>query len=122
MRSFRDLEIWQEAHALRLEIYKISLNFPKEEKYNLTSQIRSSSSSVADQIAESHGRYYYADKSRVLFQTRGEAEEARSQLSLAFDLKYVSEEIFKNLDNRYNNLCMRINRYIDSLRSKKPIK
>jgi len=119
MRSFRDLEIWKEAHALRLKIYKVSSSFPKEEKYNLSSQIRGSSSSVADQIAEAHGRYFYADKSRVLFQARGEAEETRSQLSLSFDLGYISKEDFEHLDNRYNNLCMRINKYISSLKKKK---
>lgn len=120
MRSFRDLEIWQEAHALRLVIYKVSSKFPKEEKYNLTSQIRGSSSSVADQIAEAHGRYHYADKTRVLYQSRGEAEETRSQLSLAFDLGYLNGKVFNHLDSRYNNLCMRINRYISSLK-RKPI-
>ena len=121
MRSFRDLDIWKEAHALRLEIYRISSSFPKEEKYNHTSQIRSSSSSVADLIAESHGRFHYADKVRVLYQARGEAEETRSQLSLASDLKYISKKTFDELDVRYNNLCMRINKYIMSLNKKKQI-
>jgi four helix bundle protein len=67
MRGFRDLEIWQEAHALRIEIYEVSTDFPGEEKYNLISQIRSSSTSVADLIAEAHGRYHYADKAKVLY-------------------------------------------------------
>lgn len=119
MRSFRDLEIWKEAHDLRLEIYKLSSKFPKEEKFNLTSQIRRSSGSVADQIAESHGRYYYADKVRVLYQARGEAEEVRSQLSLAKDLGYLNEKVFDKLDERHNNSTMRINRYIYSLKKRK---
>lgn len=118
MRGFRDLEIWKEAHALRLEIYRISAAFPKEEKYNLTGQIRSSSSSVADQIAEAHGRYYYADKARVLYQSRGEAEETRSQLSLSIDLKYIDDDAFESLDKRYENLEMRISKYISSLKKK----
>jgi four helix bundle protein len=116
MKSFRDLEIWKEAHALRLEIYKISAAFPKEERYNLTSQIRSSSSSIADLIAEAHGRYYYADKARVIYQARGEAEETRSQLSLSTDLEYINKTIFKSLDKRYENLEMRISKYISSLK------
>jgi four helix bundle protein len=116
MRGFRDLDIWKEAHALRLEIYKISSKFPPEEKYNLTSQIRRSSSSVADQIAEAHGRYYFADKSRVLYQGRGEAEEVRSQLSLALGLKYIKLTKFNELDGRYENLEMRMSKYIKSLK------
>src|SRR3989304_9477823 len=103
MKSFRDLEIWQEAHALRMEIYRLSASFPSVEKYNLTSQIRRSSSSVADQIAESHGRYFYADKVRVLYQSRGESEETRSQLSLAKDLNYIEKETFSHLDGRYES-------------------
>jgi four helix bundle protein len=119
MKSFRDLEIWKEAHYLRLEIYKISKEFPSDEKYNLTSQIRRSSSSVADQIAESHGRYFYADKVRVLYQARGESEEVRSQLSLALNLSYIKKEIFTQLDLRYENLNKRISRYISSLKIRK---
>lgn len=116
MRSFRDLDIWKEAHALRLEIYRISSKFPSEEKFNLTSQIRRSSCSVADQIAEAHGRYYFADKTRVLYQGRGEAEEVRSQLSLALDLKYIKIAKFDELDKRYENLEMRMSKYIKSLK------
>lgn len=119
MKSFRDLEIWKEAHSLRLEIYRISKEFPSEEKYNLTSQIRRSSSSVADQIAESHGRYFYADKVRVLYQARGESEETRSQLSLMSDLGYINKQAFNCLDNRYESLGKRISRYISSLKIRK---
>ncbi len=119
MKSFRDLEIWQEAHNLRLEVYKISKGFPSEEKYNLTSQIRRSSSSVADQIAESHGRYFYADKVRVLYQARGESEETRSQLSLALDMGYIKKDSFSHLDDRYETLSKRISRYIASLKMRK---
>lgn len=119
MKSFRDLEIWKEAHALRIEVYRISATFPSEEKYRLTSQIRGSSSSVADLIAEAHGRYYYADKARVLYFSRGEAEETRSQLSLSVDLKYISNKKFQELDKRYENLEKGISKYISSLKKNK---
>ena len=119
MRGFRDLRIWQEAHKLSVEIYKITGEFPKEEKYDLISQMRSSSNSVSAQIAESHGRYFYADKVRVLYQARGEAEETRSHLSLANKLGYISVSEFSEYDRRYEDLSIRINAYIVSL--KKPI-
>lgn len=70
-----------------MKIYKITSKFPPEEKYNLTSQLRSSANSVVALIAEAHGRYYYADKCRVLYQSRGECGETQSHLSVSLGLK-----------------------------------
>jgi len=119
MRGFRDLRIWQEGHQLSVEIYELTQKFPREEKYDLISQIRSSSNSVSAQIAEAHGRFFYADKVRVLYQARGEAEETRSHLSLAVKLGYITQTEFDKLDLRYENLSISINSFITSL--KKPI-
>lgn len=116
MRGFRDLRIWQEAHELSVEIYRLTQKFPREEKFDLTSQIRSSANSVAAQIAEAHGRYYYADKVRVLYQARGEAEETRSHLSLSIKLLYINKPEFEKYDIRYENLSIKINAYIISLK------
>ena len=52
INSFRDLIVFQKAFNLAMEIFKISANFPKEEKYSLTDQIRRSSRSVTSNIAE----------------------------------------------------------------------
>jgi four helix bundle protein len=52
MQSFRNLDVWERAHALTLDIYRTSTSFPSEEKYGLTSQMRRSSASVGANIAE----------------------------------------------------------------------
>ncbi len=86
-KGFYDLNIWKKGYALLMEIYKITAAFPKEEKYGLATQIRRSANSVIANIAEAHGRYYFADKARVLYTSRGECEETRNHLRVALGLK-----------------------------------
>ncbi|MBI4022643.1 four helix bundle protein [Candidatus Berkelbacteria bacterium] len=66
--TFRDLAIWRKAYELVVEIYAVTKAYPVEERYGLTSQTRNSANSVTANIAESHGRFHYADKVRVLYQ------------------------------------------------------
>jgi four helix bundle protein len=66
MKDFRDLKVWQKSHELTLLIYRSTKNFPKEELYGLTSQIRRSSSSIPTNIAEGCGRQTNAEFSRFL--------------------------------------------------------
>jgi len=81
-KAFYELHIWQKGFELLQEVYKVSVKFPVEEKYSLTSQIKNSAISVISNIAESHGRYHFADKIRVLYIARGEVEETRSHLRI----------------------------------------
>ena len=115
---FYDLKIWQEAHNLFLDIYRVTVDYPPEEKYCLVKDTRRSANSVCANIAEAHGRYFYADKIRVLYIARGEVEETQSHLINGKSLGYLSEEKFKKLNDRYENLNSSINQYINSLRSK----
>ena len=117
--SFRDLNIWKKAHDLAIKIYKMTASFPVSEKYGLTDQIRRSAVSVAANIAEAHGRYHYADKCRVLYQSRGECEETQSHLSIAFGLGYIKQGELDVLDKEYEGLGVGINSYILSLKSDK---
>ena len=79
-------------YNLLMEIYMVSDLFPEVEKYALTSQMRRSSNSIIANIAESHGRFTYADKVRVLYIARGEITETRSHLSVAFGRKYIEKK------------------------------
>jgi len=61
IKSFRDLKVWQKAMDVAMDIYALTLNFPKDERYSLSDQIRRSSRSVAANIAEAwHKRRYPA--------------------------------------------------------------
>lgn len=94
------------------EIYLISKNFPTEEKYALTSQLRRSANSIIANFAESYGRYFYKDKIRVLYIARAEAEETWSHLLIAKKLLYLDKEKHKELDKKYNHLIIDINKMI----------
>lgn len=120
--SFNELNIWKKGLELLLKVYEVTFKYPKEEKYNLVSQTRNSANSVIAQIAEAQGRYFYADKIRVLYQSRGEAEETRSHLAVAYRLKYLSQSDFIYLDKEYEGLEKGISTYISSLSAKKKAK
>ena len=114
--GFDNLNIWKKGYKLLIEIYRITATFPKEEKYGLASQMRDSANSVISNIAEAHGRYYFADKARVLYTSRGECEETRSHLRVALGLKYIDRKVFAYLDKEYEGLSKGISSYIRSLK------
>lgn len=116
-KDFTELDVWKKGFHLSMEIYDITDTFPDSEKYALTSQIRRSSNSVIANIAESHGRFSYADKIRVLYITRGEICETRSHLLVASGRKYISEEQFSKINSEYLILTKQLNSYINSLNS-----
>jgi four helix bundle protein len=89
-RSFEDLIVWKKAHAFVLNVYRISKQFPREEIYGLTMQLRRSAVSVPANIAEGFKKRGKADKARVLNIAEGSLEEARYYLRLAEDLGYVN--------------------------------
>jgi four helix bundle protein len=116
--SFNKMRIWQIGYGLLMEIYEISNKFPDFEKYALAQQLIKAANSIIANIAESHGRYYYLDKVRVLYISRGEAEEVQSHLSVASGRNYISKEKQIDLMNRYESLIIKINEQIKYLRSK----
>lgn len=97
MKSFRNLVVWQKAHALTLSVYRMTRQFPKEELYGLTSQIRRSSSSIAANIAEGCGRKTNADFARFLQHSFSSASEVEYHLILAHDLELLDKSLFEQL-------------------------
>lgn len=118
-KSFYQLNIWKKGLELLLYVYKVTSKYPGEEKFNLITQTRGSANSVLANIAEAHGRYYFADKIRVLYQSRGEVEETRSHLMVAYHLEYLSKEDFEYLDKEYEGLAKGISSYIGSIEEQK---
>ena len=97
------LILWQKAHELVLKIYKITKNFPREEQFSLTSQIRRAAVSIPSNIVEGKARGSNKEYKRFLLMARGSLEETKYQLLLAKDLKYIDkktyDEIFKDMDD-----------------------
>ncbi|MCH8345202.1 MAG: four helix bundle protein [Planctomycetes bacterium] len=89
MQDFRNLEVWQRAYALALEVYRASRQFPREEIYSLTSQVRRCSISIPSNVAEGCGRQTDADFKRFLHIAMGSAAELECQLMLIRDLKLI---------------------------------
>lgn len=97
INDFYQLKAWQENHQLVLSIYKITKNFPKEEKYGIIDQLRRASSSITANIAEGFGRYHYADKIKFYLQARGSLKETENFIYLSQDLNYLDKETAKKL-------------------------
>lgn len=96
------LIVWQKSHELVLKIYEITKDFPKDELFALTSQIRRASVSVPSNIVEGKARGSNKEYKRFLLMARGSLEEVKYQLLLAKDLNYIDdmkyEELFKLTD------------------------
>ncbi|HBU06825.1 MAG TPA: hypothetical protein DEB09_01960 [Candidatus Magasanikbacteria bacterium] len=67
-------------------------------------------------MAESHGRFSFADKVRVLYISRGEITETRSHLAVAYGRKYINKEEFTKINQGYKQLIKDLNKYITSLK------
>ena len=98
MNSFRDLIVWEKAHALTLASYCGTAGFPKQEVYGLISQIRRCSVSIAANIAEGCGKRSNAEFQRFLHIATGSASELEYHFLLAKDLGFLSDEEYKKLD------------------------
>ena len=95
---FQDLLAYKKSFVLAMEIYNVSFEFPKEEKYSLTDQVRRSSRSVSANIAEATRKRMY-EKHFISKLTDSDAENSETQvwLEYAFACKYINEEKFKTL-------------------------
>jgi len=85
MHTFEDLEVWKKSREIRNDITKLTIKFPKEEKYQLTDQLIRASRSVTANIAEGFGRYHYQENIQFRRQSRGSLFELIDHLIGAFD-------------------------------------
>lgn len=100
VQSFKDLIIWQKSHQLTLEIYEITKQFPGEEKFGVTSQIRRAAYSVPSNIVEGHSRKTNKEFSYFLNIAKGSLNELEYFLILSNDLDYITEEKYKELESK----------------------
>jgi four helix bundle protein len=92
MKDFRELKVWEKAHAVALSVYRITKDFPSNELYGLTSQIRRSAVSSATNIAEGAGRGTDRDFKHFLDIAFASANELDYLLLLSKDLGYLKTE------------------------------
>jgi|GraSoiStandDraft_51_1057287.scaffolds.fasta_scaffold305964_1 four helix bundle protein len=96
MKDYRSLRVWERAHRLTLGIYRITTNFPHEERYGLASQMRRCSASIGANIAEGYGERGNGEFQRFLQIASGSASELDYQLLLAHDLEFLEKTEYAN--------------------------
>ena len=118
MRDFRKMEVWEKAHKLTLEVYKCTTTFPKDEMYDLTSQIRRAAASVPANIAEGCGRGVEAELARFCVIAAGSASELEYHLLLCHELGLVPVSNYERLNNDVNEVKKMLNSFIQKIRSR----
>lgn len=104
MKNYKDLIVWQKAHSFVLLAYKASKNFPKDELYGLTSQLRRASVSIPANLAEGCGKFTQKDFARYLQNSLGSCQEVEYLTFLSMELGYTTVNDFKELDSLINEV------------------
>lgn len=91
INSFENLRVWQKTQSFAVEIYKLTRNFPKEEAFAMTSQLRRAASSISANIAEGFGRTSMNDKIHFYTMAYGSLLEVKNFLYLAEKLEYMNK-------------------------------
>ncbi|MBG9376029.1 four helix bundle protein [Panacibacter sp. DH6] len=104
MQNYKDLKVWEKAHSFTLKVYEYASQFPKEEMYSLTSQLKRSASSIPANIAEGCGKNSKQEFAHFLNIALGSANESEYFVILARDLTYLSEQNFNTLFNIINEV------------------
>lgn len=118
IKSFTDLIVWQEAHRLVLLVYKITKDFPKDEKFGLVSQLCRAVVSISSNIAEGFSRGTMKDKIQFYRIAQGSITEVQNQLLIAKDIGYLDKNIFSKLANQTILVNKLMNGLIRSSKSK----
>jgi four helix bundle protein len=119
IKTFKDLYGWQTAHQLVLKVYKVSQDFPSEERFGLISQLRRAAVSITSNIAEGFGRRTKKDKVHFYTMAVSLLYEVESQLLIAFDLKYLSKQTNDDLSELITSCRKLLLGLIKSSESKK---
>ena len=116
MKDFRELQVWQKAHALTLKVYRAAKTFPHEERYELARQVRRSTASIAANLAEGCGRSTDGDLARFADISLGSASETEYHLILSRDLGYLAERPFNELISEVTEGKRMLTAYVQYLR------
>jgi four helix bundle protein len=117
MQDFRNLKVWQKAHAITLTIYRETRNFPSDEKFGITSQLRRSCASIPANIAEGCARGGDVEFARFINVAASSASETDYHLLLARDLQYLEEPRYQELFDQISEVRRMLNSFERTLRS-----
>ena len=104
MQNYKDLKVWNKAHLFTLDVYKVLQQFPKEEVFNITSQIKRATVSIPTNIAEGCGRFTQKDLASFLQIALGSSHEVEYLLILSKDLEYLNNQQFESLTKEVSEI------------------
>jgi four helix bundle protein len=119
VKNYKELIVWKKAHEMTLDVYSATREFPREELYGLTSQLRRSAASIGANIAEGSGRRSDNEICRFLQIARGSASEVEYHVLLARDLKFLREEDFQRLSRQADEVQRMLTALIQSFHAAK---
>ena len=119
MRDIKKYEVFHKSHTMTLEIYKITGDFPVEEKYGLTNQLRRAAYSIPMNLIEGGARTGEKEFAQFINISIGSCEEVRYQLLLAKDLHYLSDEDYNRLDKEYEGIKQMLTSLLKAVNTKK---
>lgn len=109
--SFKDIIACQKAHCFVLQVYKVTHNYPAEERYGLCSQFQRAAVSIPANIAEGYRKLGNADKLRFMNIAQGSLEECRYYILLSKDLDYITEDKYNELTRSIEETSRLFNAY-----------
>ncbi len=111
VKSFQDLDVWQKAFSVSLEVHKVTLEFPKIEQYALADQMRRASKSICANIAEGFSKQLYSKPKfkRFLQMAMASGNEMLVWLMYAHELGYISGETYERWEQQYTSVCKMLN-------------
>ena len=120
MQDYHKLAMWQRSHQLTVEIYRITQKqFPREELFGQTNQIRRAAASIPTNIAEGCGRNSRAELAQFLNIAAGSASEVEYEILLAKDTGYLTLDQYESLTREISEIRSMIKKYMSQLREKK---
>lgn len=113
--GYKDLEVWKRGIEIADEIYGITINFPRNEIYGLSSQMQRAGVSIPSNIAEGYRRNQPGDFSRFLRIALGSCAEIETQLIIAFRRKYITNENYEKVSNSLEEESRMLVKLIESV-------
>ena len=118
MKTHKDLEVWKKAIQFVTIIYEITQNFPKEEMYTLSSQMRRAAISIPSNIAEGAARKSNKEYVQFLYIALGSSVELDTQLIISYNLGYVNDKKIITLQQQLDEIGKMLNGLINYRKTK----
>jgi len=116
VKGFQDLEVWKKAHRVVLDVYRLTIQFPRTEQFGVISQLRRAAYSIPANIAEGSGRRSTKELLHFLALSNGSLEELRYFLLLSHDLRYLSPSDYERLQSDLKSIAEMLEALAQSLR------